>query len=163
MAEYSFRKDIIEGEAGEDFIIEYLTKGWGGNLIEKKKDNTWDFKINFDKSGGQTFELKTDVYCIPPSEVNGKKIKGRDSGNIFIEFSCRGKDSGVRVTQADWFVYYFKYLNELWMIKVPELKELIHDNNFRVGVGGDPGSDSSGYLIPRRKFRDKFLVRTNLI
>jgi len=28
-----------------------------------------------------------------------------------------------------------------------------------VGVGGDPGSNSMGYLIPRRMFRDKFLYR----
>jgi hypothetical protein len=162
MAEYSFRKDIIEGEAGEDYIIDFLTKGWKGTLLEKKKDYTWDFKINFENSGVQTFESKTDVYCIPPSEVNGKQIKGRDTGNIFIEFSCRGKDSGIKVTEADWFVYYFKFLGELWMIKVQDLKKLIDENNFRIGVGGDPGSNSSGYLIPRMKFRDKFLVRINL-
>jgi len=162
MAEYSFRKDIIEGEAGEDYIIDFLTKGWKGTLLQKKKDYTWDFKIDFANSGVQTFESKTDVYCIPPSEVNGNLIKGRDTGNIFIEFSCRGKDSGIEVTEADWFVYYFKFLGELWIIKVDDLKKLIDENNFKIGVGGDPGSNSSGYLIPRMKFRDKFLVRINL-
>jgi hypothetical protein len=162
MAEYSFRKDIIEGEAGEDYIIDFLTKGWKGTLLQKKKDYTWDFKIDFENSGVQTFESKTDVYCIPFSKVNGKVIKGRDTGNIFIEFSCRGKYSGIKVTEADWFVYYFKFLGELWMIKVQDLKKLIDENNFRVGVGGDSGSNSSGYLIPRMKFRDKFLVRINL-
>jgi hypothetical protein len=162
MAEYSFRKDIIEGEAGEDYIIDFLTKGWKGTLLQKKKDYTWDFKIDFENSGVQTFESKTDVYCIPSSMVNGKVIKGRDTGNIFIEFSCRGKDSGIKVTEADWFVYYFKFLGELWIIKVDDLKKLIDENNFKIGVGGDPGSNSSGYLIPRMKFRDKFLVRINL-
>jgi hypothetical protein len=162
MAEYSFRKDIIEGEAGEDYIIDFLTKGWKGTLLQKKKDYTWDFKIDFENSGVQTFESKTDVYCIPSSLVNGKVIKGRDTGNIFIEFSCRGKDSGIKVTEADWFVYYFKFLGELWIIKVDDLKKLIDENNFKIGVGGDPGSNSSGYLIPRMKFRDKFLVRINL-
>ncbi len=162
MAEYSFRKDIIEGEAGEDYIIDFLTKGWKGTLLQKKKDYTWDFKIDFENSGVQTFESKTDVYCIPSSLVNGKVIKGRDTGNIFIEFSCRGKDSGIKATEADWFVYYFKFLGELWIIKVDDLKKLIDENNFKIGVGGDPGSNSSGYLIPRMKFRDKFLVRINL-
>jgi hypothetical protein len=151
MAEYSFRKDIIEGEAGEDYIIDFLTKGWKGTLLQKKKDYTWDFKIDFENSGVQTFESKTDVYCIPSSKVNGKVIKGRDTGNIFIEFS-----------EADWFVYYFKFLGELWMIKVQDLKKLIDENNFKIGVGGDHGSNSSGYLIPKMKFRNKFLVRINL-
>ena len=158
MAEYSFRKDIVEGEEGEDFIIDFLTQGWKGQLLEKKKDYTWDFKMEF-PSGVQTFESKTDVFCIPPREINGKKVPGRDTGNIFIEFSCRDKDSGIRVTQADWFVYYFKYLGELWFIKVEDLKRLLEENDFRVGVGGDPGSNSMGYLIPRRMFRDKFLYR----
>jgi hypothetical protein len=162
MAEYSFRKDIIEGEAGEDYIIDFLTKGWKGTLLQKKKDYTWDFKIDFENSGVQTFESKTDVYCIPSSKVNGKVIKGRDTGNIFIEFSCRGKDSGIKVTEADWFVYYFKFLGELWIIKVDDLKKLIDENNFRVGVGGDSGSNSSGYLISKKKFREKFLLRKGL-
>jgi hypothetical protein len=158
MAEYSFRKDIVEGEEGEDFIIDFLTQGWKGQLLEKKKDYTWDFKMEF-PSGVQTFESKTDVSCIPPREINGKKVAGRDTGNIFIEFSCRGKDSGIKVTQADWFVYYFKYLGELWFIKVGDLKRLIDENDFRVGVGGDVGSNSSGHLIPRKKFRSNFLFR----
>jgi hypothetical protein len=105
---------------------------------------------------------KTDVFCVPDTIINGRTIRGKDTGNIFIEFSCRGKDSGVKVTQADWFVYYYKFLGELWLIKVGELKDLITNNNFKVGVGGDPGSNSSGYLIPRKKFRDNFLVRTQV-
>lgn len=162
MAEYSFKGDIIEGEAGEDFIIDYLCHGWGGHLIEKKKDYTWDFRIKFNSGAESTFELKTDVFCIPPRVLNGKHIPGRDTGNIFIEFTSWGKQSGIKVTQADWFVYYFKYLGEIWFIKVDDLKNLIEENQFKIGIGGDPGSDSSGYLIPRKKFRDKFLVRTNI-
>jgi hypothetical protein len=29
-------------------------------------------------------------------------------------------------------------------------------------VGGDPGSNSMGYLIPKKKFRENFLLRTGL-
>jgi hypothetical protein len=162
MAEYSFRKDIVEGEEGEDFIIDYLAKRWKGHLIEKKKDYTWDFRMSFESGVDYTFELKTDVFCIPDRELNGKFIAGRDTGNIFIEFTSWGKESGIKVTQADWFVYYFKYLGEIWFIKVEDLKKLIEENQFKIGIGGDYGSDSSGYLIPRKKFRDKFLVRTDI-
>lgn len=162
MAEYAFKADVVEGEAGEEFIIEYLCKGWKGTLLEQKRDYTWDFKLEFTEGNVQTFELKTDVYCIPGREINGKKVKGKDTGNIFIEFSCRGKHSGIKVTQADWFVYYFKYLGELWLIKVDDLKDLIEKNDFRIGIGGDPGSNSSGYLIPKKKFRSHFLLRTQL-
>ena len=30
MAEYQFKGDVVEGEAGEEFIIEYLTTNWKG-------------------------------------------------------------------------------------------------------------------------------------
>lgn len=160
MAEYNFNGDVIEGEAGEDFVIQYLTHGWKGNLIEKKKNYTWDFMMDFPSGQSLTFEVKTDVYCLPDTSINGKIVKGKNTGNIFIEFFCRGKDSGIKVTKADWFVYYFKYLDELWFIKVEDLRELIWQNNFKIGVGGDKGSNSSGYLISKNKFRDKFLFRT---
>ena len=162
MAEYKFTKDIVEGEQGEDFIIEYLSKSRNGQLIEKRKDHAWDFKMQFPSGDILTFESKTDVFCIPPKILNGKTINGRDTGNIFVEFTSWGRETGINVTTADWFVYYYKFLGELWFIKVDELKKLIEENQFKIGSGGDAGSDSAGYLIPRRLFRDKFLVRTDL-
>lgn len=159
MAEYSFKPDVIVGEDGEDFTIQYLIMHWKGTLIEQRRDYMWDFSMEFPNSGYQTFEIKTDVYCIPDKEFNGLKIKGTDTGNLFIEYECRGKKSGINVTTATWFVTYFKYLNELWFITTDKLKTLINENNFPIGVGGDVGSNSTGYLIPREKYRKHFIVK----
>ena len=54
MAEYQFKGDVVEGEAGEEFIIEYLTTNWNGTLLEQKRDYTWDFKIDFVNAGIKT-------------------------------------------------------------------------------------------------------------
>jgi hypothetical protein len=101
------------------------------------------------KGKEKTYEIKTDVKCAPLF----------DTGNIFIEYESRGKKSGISVTQAEWFVTYFKYLNEIWFIKSKELKQLIEQNDFPIFKdAGDIGSATHGYLINRRKFKEFFYV-----
>jgi hypothetical protein len=96
-----------------------------------------------------TYEIKTDVKCAPLF----------DTGNIFIEFESRGKLSGISVTEADWFVTYFKYLGEIWFIKTNKLIKLIKNNDFPIFFNaGDIGSQTHGYLINRRTFKKYFHV-----
>ena len=47
-----------------------------------------------------TYEVKTDFKCAPLF----------DTGNLFIEYECRNKPSGISISQSDWFVTYFIYL-----------------------------------------------------
>jgi hypothetical protein len=83
-----------------------------------------------------------------------------DTGNIFIEFESRGKDSGITVTTAEWFVTYFKHFNEIWYIKSNKLRKLISENDFKKHTdSGDLGSNTKGYLIPRYQFKKYFKVR----
>jgi hypothetical protein len=97
-----------------------------------------------------SYEIKTDVFCRPDF----------DTGNIFIEFASRGKDSGITVTKAEWFVTYFKHFREMWYIKSDKLRELISENEFKVhNDSGDLGSNTKGYLIPRYQFKKYFKVR----
>ena len=82
------------------------------------------------------------------------------TGHIFIEYESRGKDSGITVTTAEWFVTYFKYFNEIWYIKSNKLRKLISENNFKTHTdSGDFGSNTKGYLIPRYQFKKYFKVR----
>ena len=153
MAHYSFRKDIVEGEEGERFVTNCLCETFGAKLISDNKTNSHDVLIEFPErdnsiwSGTLSLEIKTDVLIKPT----------RDTGNMFIEYECRGKPSGISVTQADMFITYFKNLNEIWVITTVKLKELLNTENFRsVGNAGDEGSKTCGYLIPRMKYRNHF-------
>lgn len=154
MANYNFNEDLIEGEDGEKIVIRDL-KSVGGKFISDNKDNKFDIIMSMPTRGGQlvretTYEIKTDVYCKPHEDTN----------NMFIEFECRGKESGICVTTSDWFVMHFKYLSELWYIKTDRLKSLIKNNNFTVTeFSGDAGSNTKGYLIPRYQFKKHFKVR----
>lgn len=147
MANLDFKKDIKMGNDGENVVLSYL-ESVGGKLINKNHDNKYDLLIEY-KNKEISYEIKTDFFCSP----------GSDSGNIFIETECRGKKSGIEVTKADWFVTYFIFHGEVWYIKTDELKNLIQENNFKIGIGGDPGSNSTGYLIPREEFKSFFKVK----
>ena len=147
MANLEFRSDLKLGNEGEDVIIKFL-ESKGHKYLDSNNDNKYDIKM-LTKGKETTYEIKTDVKCAPLF----------DTGNLFIEFESRGKTSGIAVTQAKWFVTYFKYLNELWFIKSDELKTLINNNDFPIfRDAGDIGSATHGYLIKRKDFKKHFYV-----
>ncbi len=155
MANYNFAEDITQGEKGELIIREFLELN-GYKFISDNKDYRYDLEmtLSVDKGGSlvkvTTFEVKTDVYCLPHSDTN----------NLFVEFECRGKDSGINVTEADYYVNYYPYLREAWVIKTSKLKKLINDNDFEVKeFSGDVDSNTKGYIIPRYQFKKHFKVK----
>ena len=160
---YNFRKDISVGENGERILIEFY-KQYKGRFIKKSSDSEmpyWDLMFEFPENKIIKTEVKTDVWVIPGKTLsNGFIVKGKDSGNIFIEKHCRGKGSGISITTADWWVNIFYHLGEIWFIKVDKLKKLIKDNDFKVTEqSGDEGSNTSGYLIPRMEFKEHFIIK----
>jgi hypothetical protein len=109
------------------------------------------------------FEIKTDVWCVPPKTIQmpfGPVTTSSDAGNMFIEFECRGKPSGIVVTKADIFITYFKHYNEIWYIPTFNLIELIASEGFQTTEqSGDEGSNTKGYLIPREEYKEHFKIR----
>jgi hypothetical protein len=147
MANLEFKSDLILGNEGEETVITFL-KSKGCSFIDSNHDNKYDIKM-FTNGKETTYEIKTDVTCAPLFDI----------GNIFIEFSSRNKPSGIMVTKADWFVTYFKYLNEIWFIKSDNLLKLINNHHFPVFKNaGDIGSETHGYLIKRKEFKKYFYV-----
>ena len=147
MANLDFKTDLKLGNDGEEIVIKFL-QSKGCTYVDSNNDNKYDLKM-ITKGEETTYEIKTDVKCAPVY----------DTGNIFIEFESRGKDSGIVVTQADWFVTYFKFLNQLWFIKSTDLKKIITENEFPIFYdAGDVGSKTHGYLIKRKDFKEYFHV-----
>ncbi len=142
--EYNFRKDLIKGEKGEECIINYMIP-LGFELIERCKDNRWDFIMRY-SGKDYSYEIKTDSYP-------------KDTGNIVVEIESWGKLSGINVTQAVFFVTYFPNLKEIWNIRTENLKCLILENNIKIIENtGDKGSNTKIHLINKNKFRKHFKV-----
>jgi Holliday junction resolvase-like predicted endonuclease len=149
MAHYNFNKDLNDGEKGENLVIEHLKK-LGGTLIHKNNDNRYDALIER-KDRKIKYEIKTDFFCKPTW----------DTGNIFVEVECRGKESGILVTEAEWFVTYYKFLDEIWYIKTKDMIRLIQDNEYNLifkTFSGDSNSNTKGWLVPRWKFVKEFKI-----
>jgi hypothetical protein len=165
MGHYSFKKDILDGERGEELLVKFLCDNFNAVFIgksEKDEFKFWDLKFKFNEKGEVTYEVKTDVYVSKGRTLsNGFYAKGYDTGNIFIEFETRGKPSGVNVTKADWWVNIYYYLGEMWFIKVDHLKKIISENNFEIKDNdvGDVNSGTKGFIIPRKKFKKDFVVK----
>ena len=116
MANLDFKTDLKLGNDGEGVIINFLERK-GCSYVDSNNDNKYDLKM-ITNGKETTYEIKTDVFIAPIY----------DTGNIFIEYESRGKASGISVTQADWFVTYFKYLKEIWFIKSETLKQIISES-----------------------------------
>ena len=161
MAFYNYNYDYKIGKWGEKVVTNYLCKKQNGVLVSTNNTNTHDVIINFQNTGEQSFEIKTDVYVVPGRRLsNGYYAQGKDTKNMFIEMECRGKKSGIRVTKARWFITYFKYFGEIWIIETKNLKNLIKSNNFVITYkSGDVNSNTRGYLIPRFEFKDHFIIK----
>ena len=85
----------------------------------------------------ENFELKTDRMA-------------HKTGNVYVEFQSRGRDSGIRTSKSDTWI--FKIPNgrdtHLFSIHIPltRLKKLVN-KNYKVVPGGD-NLTSRGYLVP---------------
>lgn len=134
--QYDFKKDIVTGEKGQELVRKFL-ENQGMTFLEECNNSNYDLKMSGSK-GVFTFEIKTDVYP-------------KDTGNMVIEFESRGKASGINVTQADYFIYYFPAFNELWIAKVSKLKHFVKNNKLKIfEQAGDKGSNTRLYRLPKK-------------
>lgn len=154
-------RNLKQGEDGQKRWVEYVTK-YSNDLkyvsTSKTKINDEIFKYRGRKK--ITFEIKTDYVAGVSSQLKSGLRISADTGNMYIEFSDRGKPSGISTTEADYYVVYFIHLQEFWLTPVEKLKQLISENKFRPEKGGDDFM-AIGYLIARNEYRDYFTVLKN--
>lgn len=145
--EYKFKKDVVYGENGENDVISYM-ESLGMKFLGKSVGlASYDAVMQYN---GKifTYEIKTDIYPI-------------DTGRMIIEFESRGKPSGISVTKADYFCYYYKNLGEVWNIKTSSLRAIVETFYDRVKILnniGDVGSNTRGFAIERNNFVSNFKI-----
>ena len=157
----NFGKDLVVGGIGEYLGKQYVEQ-LGYTFISGPPDGKlkeYDLLCSYGEQL-RTFECKADTRCKPPykeydPETGKPEIKTPDTFNIFIEYSCSDKDSGIITTKSDYWFYVFYYLKEIWTIPTPNLSKLIEENDFETGRGGD-NNKSLGYLIKKNKFKEHF-------
>jgi len=154
-----FEKDLADGQKGEEAVKHFVENVLEIPFIKYNDNKSFDILFQKDYEEPVTFEVKTDYW--------EKDWDKGGSGNMAIEYKCRGVPSGVRTSLATYFAYYFPTIEDkhLWVIKMDKLKLLLKESNFSAKDAGeiDPKTGkkvSRCYMIPRFKYQTWFEIYT---
>jgi len=144
MGNYNFRKDLSTAKNTEQEIAQLLLYKYGAIVKEYRTDSKYDLLASIN-GVDYTFEIKEDF-------LSGK------TGNFAIEFSCRGKPSGISTTEADFYIYKLHRKEGIvyTIHSTHSIKNMINQKKyFRIVTGGDKGSDTKIYLFKYNDFVNK--------
>lgn len=145
MPNYDFDKDLPVAQKTETQVAEFLVDK-GLKFLGDCDDNRYDLLMSHEDKEF-TIEVKEDFSC-------------ERTGNVGVEFECRGKPSGINVSKADFYLYKVHCPDRgirLYIIKTSKLKKMISNKEyFRVVSGGDPGSNSMNYLFKLDVIKSNF-------
>ena len=139
MPNYRYNDDKAIADATEREIARNFETRYGHRVVAYDHTNKYDLEIVTRKGKVFTVEVKEDFIC-------------NRTGNIGLEFECRGKPSGISVSKSSHYVYKVHCpdgMIRFYIIKTDELRKMIEEKSYsRVVSGGDKGSNSMNYLWP---------------
>ena len=153
----NFEKDLVDGQKGEEAVRHFVESVWEKKFVTYGDTNKFDIMFQNDYDDPLFFEVKTDYF--------EKDWKEGGTGNMAIEYKCRGKKSGIRKTKAMYFAYYIPNVRDkqLWVIEVEDLKNLLKTCVSKRVSGGETYYDSDEkvtrcFLIDRYRYKKHFDV-----
>ena len=155
MVHNNFEKDLADGQKGEEVVRHFGEMVWDLRFIKYNDDSAFDILFEDDEHNVVTYEVKTDYFERDWGEGG--------TGNMAIEYKCRGKPSGIKKTKAMYFAYYIPNVQDkqLWIISIEDLKNLLKNCRFRRVSGGETYYDNDEkvtrcYLIDRYRYKKHF-------
>ena len=149
----------MDGHKGEEAVRHFVETVMQKQFIKFNDNERYDILFQNDYEEPVTFEVKTDYW--------EKDWDKGGSGNMAIEYKCRGKPSGIRKTMATHFAYYFPNISDkhLWVIEVKNLKNLLKECDFKRVKGGETYYDSDEkvaklFLFNRFDYKEWFDIYT---
>lgn len=141
---YNFEEDLKHAkqvEKGIALLLKERTENFSSYTLND--DNSYDIKVIFKNGKSVKFEVKCDILA-------------EKTSNVAIEVSCRGKPSGLSVTQADYWIHILKVDIKAkvipWLFNIQTLQKLISLPECRTVTGGDRNSMTICKLIPVKIF-----------
>lgn len=124
------------------------------------ENEQWSKFYDIDLPGGQEWE-SFFKNIVTSGEIECKRDKkAHETGNVFIEYQCRGKPSGLSITKANWWAIGIDNKNgnveTAILASVPWLKHICRKyyKTSRDVVGGD-NNLSRGILLRFSDFQNK--------
>ena len=148
---------MADGHKGEEAVRHFCETVLDLRWIRYNDDSAFDILLRDDEYNLITYEVKTDLV--------EKNWDEDGTGNMAIEYKCRGKKSGIRKTKAMYFAYYIPNVRDkqLWVIEVEDLKNLLKTCVSKRVSGGETYYDSDEkvtrcFLIDRYRYKKHFDV-----
>ena len=148
---------MADGHKGEEAVRHFCETVLDLRFIRYNDDSAFDILFRDDEYNLITYEVKTDLF--------EKNWDEDGTGNMAIEYKCRGKKSGIRKTKAMYFAYYIPNVRDkqLWVIEVEDLKNLLKTCVSKRVSGGETYYDSDEkvtrcFLIDRYRYKKHFDV-----
>ena len=144
-----FFRDLGIGQKGEEMVIKsFASHGW--TAVERRNDALYDFEMHHTDGRMMQVEVKRDTAALR-------------WGNVYVEFECRGKPSGIAITGAD--VYVFVIGTRLLCIYTDALKNLMV--KYPVKAGGDWDKRTGkkvalGHIVPVSVIADYIVARDEI-
>ena len=112
----TFKPLLDIGQHFEQLAISRILKYYNYNpSIQVIRDNTNEYDIDINNI---KYEIKTDIKAVQTS-------------NIFVEFVCNAKPSGIITTKANYYIFVIPYSAPMYiLIDVLELEFLISTQQF---------------------------------
>lgn len=132
-----FEEDLKVAQVTEVELSELLQSRTKMVIDSYNDDYRYDTKFILPTGSVVLVEIKEDFTC-------------ERTGNVGLEFECRGKDSGITTSEAHMYMYKLHTPSGvvITLMKTETLREMIlEEKYFRIVNGGDPGSNSMNYLF----------------
>tara|TARA_R100001510_G_scaffold5435_3_gene4357 strand:+ start:5876 stop:6256 length:381 start_codon:yes stop_codon:yes gene_type:complete len=118
--------------------------------MQKKNNYTNKFDIDLAK-GMQMEETLKEFFEGKRIEVKSERHIWETTGNHFVEYECRGKPSGIAVTEAEFWALMLIREDEtivmVYIVPIERMKALARKHWNNKTIGGDDNA-SKGVLVP---------------
>lgn len=129
-----FQTDLKSGEKGERHVANALKKAFEAAKVSKAGSGKgFDFRLIYDNGKDELVEVKTDFMS-------------SKTGNLFFEYSCNGKDSGLKSTEAQKWAILIPHLQEILVTCPKKLFGYLLSSTHRELKGGDRKA-VKGYIV----------------
>jgi hypothetical protein len=127
--------------------------------VKTNKDNRFDIDLDF----GVHYEKSlAKILSLGKVEVKTERDKWKETRNIAIELTCNGKDSGIKVTEAQWWAHILTWKGDVVsviLLPVDKLKKIVKKSvkhgDGRIVMGGDNNASEIA-LIPLEDMANGF-------
>ena len=136
-------------------------KNGGVNTFTEKWNKDYTSKFDIDLKFGEEFEYSlARILSIGKVEIKTERDQWKKTGNIAIEYSYKGHDSGLKSTESDIWVHNLVKDDEIYcslFFPIDKLKQLCNKMP-KFPVHGGDNMDSKMLLLNLRRLIDELII-----